>query len=114
MHESGGARRRQRRAARVSRRDAAARIVGYRAAAAPWVTREQPIDTPFVSVPGLLTAKCATNENASYLEVTVHGDPADPRVDDIAGDVDGHGRCRRTGACTSSTSTSRWATWSTS
>ena len=28
-----------------------------------------------------------TNDNGSYLEVTVHGDPADPRVDDISGDV---------------------------
>ena len=54
----------------------------------PWVTPEQPIETPWVSVPGLLTAKCASNENASgYLEVTVHGDPADPRVDDIVGDI---------------------------
>ena len=54
----------------------------------PWVTPEQPIDTPWVSVPGLLTAKCSSNENASgYLEVTVHGDPADPRVDDIVGDI---------------------------
>jgi hypothetical protein len=53
----------------------------------PWVVPEQTIDTPFVSVPGLLTAKCTTNENATYLEVTVHGDPADPRVDDITGDV---------------------------
>ena len=55
----------------------------------PWVVPEQPIDTPWVSVPGLLTAACATNENATYLEVTVHGDPADPRVDDITGDVGG-------------------------
>jgi hypothetical protein len=54
----------------------------------PWVVPEQPIETPWVSVPGLLTAKCASNENASgYLEVTVHGDPADPRVDDIVGDI---------------------------
>jgi hypothetical protein len=54
----------------------------------PWVMPEQPIETPWVSVPGLLTAKCASNENASgYLEVTVHGDPADPRVDDIVGDI---------------------------
>jgi len=54
----------------------------------PWVTPEQPIDTPFVSVPGLLTAKCTSNENASgYLEVTVNGNPADPRVDDIVGDL---------------------------
>jgi hypothetical protein len=48
---------------------------------------EQPIDTPWVSVPGLLTAQCTKNENAAYLEVTVHGDPADPRVDDITGDI---------------------------
>jgi hypothetical protein len=54
----------------------------------PWVAPEQPIDTPWVSVPKLLTAKCTANENASgYLEVTVHGDPADPRVDDITGDI---------------------------
>jgi DUF3089 family protein len=54
----------------------------------PWVTPEPPIETPWVSVPGLLTAKCASNDNASgYLEVTVHGDPADPRVDDIVGDI---------------------------
>ena len=53
----------------------------------PWVTPEQPIDTPWVSVPGLLTAKCSTNENATYLEVTVNGNPADPRVDDIVGDI---------------------------
>ncbi len=53
----------------------------------PWVTPEQPIDTPWVSVPGLLTAKCATNDNATYLEVTVNGNPSDPRVDDITGDL---------------------------
>ena len=39
-------------------------------------------------MPGLLTAKCATNENASgYLEVTVNGNPSDPRADDIVGDI---------------------------
>jgi len=54
----------------------------------PWVVPEQPIDTPWVSTPGLLTAKCASNDNASgYLEVTVNGNPADPRVDDIIGDI---------------------------
>ena len=52
------------------------------------MTPEQPIDTPWVSVPGLLTARCTSNENASgYLEVTVHGNPSDPRVDDIVGDI---------------------------
>ena len=57
--------------------------------ARPWVTPEKPVETPFVSVPGLLTAQCATNENATYLEVTVHGDPSDPRTDDIVGDLNG-------------------------
>jgi hypothetical protein len=53
----------------------------------PWVVPEQPIDTPWVSVPGLLTARCTSNENATYLEVTVNGNPSDPRVDDIIGDL---------------------------
>lgn len=53
----------------------------------PWVTPAQPVDTPFVSVPRLLTAECVSNEKGSYLAITVHGDPSDPRTDDITGDV---------------------------
>ncbi len=56
-----------------------------------WVTPPQPIDTPFVSVPGLLTAECVSNEKGSYLAITVHGDPSDPRTDDITGDVVANG-----------------------
>ena len=68
--------------------DKTGRTITSNAPGKPWVMPEQPIETPWVSVPGLLTAKCASNENASgYLEVTVHGDPADPRVDDIVGDI---------------------------
>ena len=52
-----------------------------------WVIPAQKIDTPFVKVPGLLSAQCVRDRGLSYLEVTVHGDPADPRADDIAGDV---------------------------
>ena len=37
----------------------------------------------------MLTARCATNENATYLEITVHGDSAGPRVSDITGDIGG-------------------------
>ncbi len=58
----------------------------------PWVVPERPIETPFVSVPGLLTAQCMSNEHATYLEVTVHGDPSDPRTDDINGDLGGGGQ----------------------
>jgi hypothetical protein len=54
----------------------------------PWVA-DKTIDTPFVSVPGLLTAECKSNEFATYLEIKVNGDPADPRVDDITGDLGG-------------------------
>jgi len=55
----------------------------------PWVTPERPINTPWVSVPGLLSAECKSNENATYLELTVHGNPSDPRTDDIVGDLGG-------------------------
>lgn len=60
---------------------------GSSASPRPWVTPPKPISTPFVSVPGLLTAECVSNEKGSYLAVTVNGDPADPRTDDIVGDV---------------------------
>jgi hypothetical protein len=52
-----------------------------------WVDGDARIDTPFVSVPGLVTAQCATKDGANYLEIAVHGDPADPRADDIGGDM---------------------------
>src|SRR5262249_55502299 len=62
-------------------------IVGSAAEPRPLVTPAKTIDTPYVSVPGLLTAQCVANDKGSYLEVTVHGNPADPRTDDISGDV---------------------------
>jgi hypothetical protein len=55
-------------------------------AAKPWAT-DKTVDTPFVSVPGMLTAECKTNEFSTYLEIKVNGDPADPRIDDIPGDL---------------------------
>jgi len=68
--------------------DASGRTITSNAPAKPWVsTPDLKIDTPWVTVPGLLTAQCQTNENANYLEITVHGDPSDPRVDDITGDL---------------------------
>jgi hypothetical protein len=68
---------------------AAGRLIAMGGAAPkPWAT-DKTVDTPFVSVPGLLTAQCKTNEFATYLEITVNGDPADPRVDDITGDLGG-------------------------
>ncbi|GAB1267736.1 DUF3089 domain-containing protein [Aurantivibrio infirmus] len=49
------------------------------------------VDTDFVSVPGLISSECVNNGSHSYLEVTVNGDPNDPRTDIIAGDVIGAG-----------------------
>jgi hypothetical protein len=59
-------------------------IVGRRR---PWTATAAPVETPFVSTPGLLAARCASNEGASYLEVTVNADAADLRADDIYGDL---------------------------
>jgi pimeloyl-ACP methyl ester carboxylesterase len=58
-------------------------------AALPWITPapKEPVSTPFVTVPGLLTGACVSDERGSYLSVTVNGDPKDPRIDDIKGDV---------------------------
>ena len=56
--------------------DATGRTITTATKAKPWVTPEKPIDTPWVTVPGLLTAKCASNDNATgYLEVTVERQP---------------------------------------
>ena len=52
-----------------------------------WVTPAPAITTPFVSVPGLLTGACVSNDKGTYLAVTVNANPADPRTDKIGGDV---------------------------
>jgi hypothetical protein len=62
-------------------------LVSAEAAPPQWVTPAKPIDTPFVSLPGLLSAECVSNDSGSYLAVSVHGDPAGPRVSDITGDL---------------------------
>ena len=62
-------------------------VIPSEGAAKAWVNPPRAIATSFVTVPGLLTAECVSNENGSYLAVTVHGDPSDPRTDDIPGDV---------------------------
>jgi hypothetical protein len=54
---------------------------------APWVQGGAAIETPFVSAPGLLSAECVFGNNGYYLAITVNADPADPRADDITGDV---------------------------
>jgi pimeloyl-ACP methyl ester carboxylesterase len=65
---------------------ASGRLIAMGGGAMSWV-KDEPIDTPFVAVPGLLSARCTSNEHATYLEITVNGDPSDPRTDDIPGDL---------------------------
>jgi hypothetical protein len=62
-------------------------IVASAAPPKPWTTPAQPVTTPFVSTPGLLSGECVSTDAGSYLAVRVHGDPADPRTDEITGDV---------------------------
>lgn len=45
------------------------------------------VATSFVSMPGLLSAKCVSEGDFTYLSVKVNADPADPRTDEISGDV---------------------------
>ncbi len=52
----------------------------------PWKAGTE-IETPFVKVPGLLAGQCVSDANGSRLEVTVMADSADPRTDDIPGDI---------------------------
>ncbi len=53
----------------------------------PWVTPAVPVETPWVSVPAMLTGECKSNENATYLEITVHADPSGHRTSEIVGDI---------------------------
>lgn len=51
-----------------------------------WVKGKQ-VTTPFVSVPGLMTAHCVSTPPFNYLAIHVNGDPADARTKQIHGDV---------------------------
>lgn len=55
----------------------------------PWVDPAYgEVTTPFATPVRFLEARCVARAGFHFLEVTVHGDPADPRVDDIGGDVE--------------------------
>ena len=65
-----------------------ARGAGFASAQqAIWTTDGAAVTTPFVKVPGLLSAACASSGKFHYLALTVHGDPTDKRTDTIVGDV---------------------------
>ena len=52
----------------------------------PWVEGKT-IATPFVSVPGLLTAACVSTPEFNYLAIHVKGDQPGPRAHEIPGDI---------------------------
>jgi hypothetical protein len=45
------------------------------------------VSTPYVELPGLVSAECVKSGDFDYLAVTVHPDKADPRADNIPGDL---------------------------
>ena len=53
----------------------------------PWSRDGAAVTTPFVKVPGLLSAACTRQGKFNYLAVTVNGNPADKRTHTIVGDV---------------------------
>ena len=72
--------------ARVSRRTG--RTITSNAPAKPWVTPEQKIETPWVSVPGSSPRSARrTRTRQAISRSRCNGDPNDPRVDDITGDI---------------------------
>jgi hypothetical protein len=52
----------------------------------PWL-KGKPITTPFVSVPGLITAACVHAAPFNYLAIHLNADPASPRTSEIHGDI---------------------------
>ena len=52
-----------------------------------WTDSDPALDTPFASAPGLLTSECVNTDSHRYLQLSVHGNPSDPRTDDIGGDI---------------------------
>jgi hypothetical protein len=49
--------------------------------------RTAEITTPWVTYPDLVEAECVRQPGHTYLALSVNGDPADPRTDDIGGDL---------------------------
>jgi len=52
----------------------------------PWA-KDLTVATPFASTPGLVSGRCVSEGDFTYLAVSVNADPSDPRVDEIVGDI---------------------------
>jgi hypothetical protein len=55
---------------------------GYR-----WQSTGRLITTPFVTLPGLVSGQCVTSNGYTFLAITVNANPADPRTDNVPGDM---------------------------
>jgi Protein of unknown function (DUF3089) len=62
---------------------------------APDWDKGKTIDTPFVTLPGLLTAQCARTPEFNYLAIHINADPASPRTSELVGDVQVNGQILR-------------------
>lgn len=62
-------------------------LLGQGASQDDWAKMAAQVDTPFVSLPGLIGAKCVNDGQASYLAVSLHANPEDARPADIPGDI---------------------------
>jgi hypothetical protein len=52
-----------------------------------WTTPPKAIATPFVELPGLMSAQCVSDAHGTWLAVSLHGTPGGARASDIQGDV---------------------------
>ncbi|MES2987058.1 MAG: DUF3089 domain-containing protein [Pseudomonadota bacterium] len=52
-----------------------------------WTVDGKAVTTPFVSVPSLLSTECVRAGGFHFLAVTTNAVPADPRIDDVGGDI---------------------------
>ncbi len=66
---------------------AGAHAIAAAAAPAPVWAKGTTIATPFVSLPGMLGARCASTPEFNYLAIHVNADPSGMRAGDINGDV---------------------------
>lgn len=61
----------------------------------PWTNPPRPIATPFVEVPGMLSAECRDDGTHNYLAIAIHTDPRGKRTNDIVGDLVIDGRVQK-------------------
>jgi hypothetical protein len=62
--------------------------------ARPYAGKPISIDTPFVTLPGLVSGECVHDAHGTYLAITLNGQPTDARRNDIDGDLVVFGRVR--------------------